>query len=224
VRLCLRGRINNIHLFAIPLRESHTGFQMESVVDALMVELCGREWKGKLIGIAADGARIKKHHGTWEGRLTSSSQRTNSQKTLQLGDDNHKCGDAPCMQSNALVFCSRGRLAAACNPISCAMTSLFLPPSPFASSLERPLANGAICWRPLAKNVPCSKDSSQIVLVMARVVILYSLAFCFPIALSAQATTRGRRLLENSTRRPLKENWGRVRDRIMTMIPTFYPT
>jgi hypothetical protein len=57
VRLCLRGDIRNLHLLAIPLRESHTGLQMTGVVDALMIDICGCEWKGKLIGIATDGAR-----------------------------------------------------------------------------------------------------------------------------------------------------------------------
>jgi hypothetical protein len=40
MRLCLRGDNMNVH-----------------VVDALMIMLCGREGKGKLIGIATDGAR-----------------------------------------------------------------------------------------------------------------------------------------------------------------------
>jgi hypothetical protein len=57
VRLCLRGDIKNFNLLSIPLRESHTGLQMAGVVDALMIDLCGCEWKGKLIGIATDGAR-----------------------------------------------------------------------------------------------------------------------------------------------------------------------
>jgi hypothetical protein len=30
---------------------------MAGVVDALMIDLCGSEWKGKLVGIATDGAR-----------------------------------------------------------------------------------------------------------------------------------------------------------------------
>jgi hypothetical protein len=37
VRLCLRGDIENVHLLAIPLRESHTGFQMANVVEQLMI-------------------------------------------------------------------------------------------------------------------------------------------------------------------------------------------
>jgi hypothetical protein len=56
VRFCLRGDIENVHLLTIPLRESNTGFQMANVVEQLMIELCGSEWKGKLIGIATDGA------------------------------------------------------------------------------------------------------------------------------------------------------------------------
>jgi hypothetical protein len=39
VRLCLRGDIKNVHLLAIPLRESHTGLQMANVVDALKIAL-----------------------------------------------------------------------------------------------------------------------------------------------------------------------------------------
>jgi hypothetical protein len=57
VRLCLSGDIRNIHLLSIPLRESHAGLQMAGVIDALMIYICGYEWRGKLIGIATDGAR-----------------------------------------------------------------------------------------------------------------------------------------------------------------------
>jgi hypothetical protein len=51
--------------------------------------------------------------------------------------------------------------------------------------------------RPLADDVPSSRDHSQNVLATARV-FLHSHLFCFPIALSARATTRRRRLLEIS--------------------------
>jgi hypothetical protein len=65
VRLCLRGYIRNLHLLAIPLRESHTDLQMAGLVDALMIDICGCEWKGNLIGIATDGARnmTERHSG-----------------------------------------------------------------------------------------------------------------------------------------------------------------
>jgi hypothetical protein len=72
VRLCIRGDIKNFHLLSIPLRESHTCLQMAGVVDALMIELCGGEWKGKLVGIATDGARNKtRRHSGAVTRLAS---------------------------------------------------------------------------------------------------------------------------------------------------------
>jgi hypothetical protein len=57
IRFCVRGRIENVHLIAIPLRTSHTGSQMAQLVDKVMVELCGNDWKANLIGISTDGAR-----------------------------------------------------------------------------------------------------------------------------------------------------------------------
>jgi hypothetical protein len=45
---------------------------MANVVDALMIELCGREWKGKLIWIATDGARkMTGRHSSAVARLAS---------------------------------------------------------------------------------------------------------------------------------------------------------
>jgi hypothetical protein len=45
---------------------------MANVVDALMIELCGREWKGKLIGIVTDGARnMTGRHSSAVTRLAS---------------------------------------------------------------------------------------------------------------------------------------------------------
>jgi hypothetical protein len=48
VRRCLHGEIKDVHLHAIPLRESHTGLQTENVVDALIIELCSSEWRANL--------------------------------------------------------------------------------------------------------------------------------------------------------------------------------
>jgi hypothetical protein len=39
VRLCLEGDIRNVHLLAVPLRESRTGLPIDNLVDALILEL-----------------------------------------------------------------------------------------------------------------------------------------------------------------------------------------
>jgi hypothetical protein len=57
-----------VHLIAIPLRTSHTGSQMAQLVDKVMVELCGNDWKANLIGISTDGARNMT--GKWRGAVT----------------------------------------------------------------------------------------------------------------------------------------------------------
>jgi hypothetical protein len=51
------GRINNLHLLAIPLREAHTGLSMAKLVAILVVVLCGESCKIKLIGKSTDGDR-----------------------------------------------------------------------------------------------------------------------------------------------------------------------
>jgi hypothetical protein len=57
VRLLVGGRIENLHLLAIPLREAHTGINMAELVHSFMTVLCGESWKDKLVGICTDGAR-----------------------------------------------------------------------------------------------------------------------------------------------------------------------
>jgi hypothetical protein len=66
--------------------------------------------------------------------------------------------------------------------------------SPRRSSDHSRMAN--LLERRLADDVSCSRDHSQNVLAAVRVVVLHNHVFCFPIALSARATTRRRRLLE----------------------------
>jgi hypothetical protein len=47
VRLCSNGVIENLHILAVPLRVSHTGLAMESVISRLMAALCVNYWKKK---------------------------------------------------------------------------------------------------------------------------------------------------------------------------------
>jgi hypothetical protein len=55
LRLLVGGRIENLHLLAIPLRESHTGLGMAKLVHSFMKVLCGESWKSKLLGYARMG-------------------------------------------------------------------------------------------------------------------------------------------------------------------------
>lgn len=43
VRLFVRGEIENVHLLAVPLRESYTGLRIANVVRAVIVELRGQD-------------------------------------------------------------------------------------------------------------------------------------------------------------------------------------
>ena len=52
LRLLVRGRIDNLLLLAIPLREAQTGLRMAKLVHMLMTILCGASWKIKLVGYA----------------------------------------------------------------------------------------------------------------------------------------------------------------------------
>jgi hypothetical protein len=56
LRLLEGGRIENLHLLAIPLRESHTCLGMAKPVHSFTKVLCGESWKSKLFGICTDGA------------------------------------------------------------------------------------------------------------------------------------------------------------------------
>jgi hypothetical protein len=110
---------------------------------------------------------------------------------LLFDDDNHT------RRAMNSIFCSRDQLAEARNAITCALTSFVLT-SIAIRHAARETTRG---WRnlherPLADDVPCSRDHSQNVLATVRVVLLDTHVFCFPIALSALATTRRRRLLE----------------------------
>lgn len=74
VRLCVHGEIENVHLLAIPLPESHTGLQIGNVLEAVMVELCGHGWKGKFVGISTDG--VRNVTGRHSGAVTSPAEGT----------------------------------------------------------------------------------------------------------------------------------------------------
>jgi hypothetical protein len=82
----------------------------------------------------------KKSKKSWNVRRTifSSTRGTNLHKALLFSDDNHK------RRSIHSALCSRDLLPEARNAITCALAILFLPPSPFATPLERTLANGPI--------------------------------------------------------------------------------
>jgi hypothetical protein len=94
-------------------------------------------------------------------------------------------------------FCSRDQLAEARNAITCALTSFVLT-SIVIRHAARDTTRGwrNLLKRPLADDVPCSRDHSQKVLATVRDVVLHTHVFCFPIVLSSPATTRRRRLLE----------------------------
>jgi hypothetical protein len=95
------------------------------------------------------------------------------------------------------AFCSRDQLAEARNAITCALT-YFVLTSITIRHAARDAARGwrSLLTRPLADDVPCSRDHSQNVLATVRVVVLHTHVFCFPIALSARATIRRKHLLE----------------------------
>jgi hypothetical protein len=97
------------------------------------------------------------------------------------------------------AFCSRDQLVEARNAITCALTSFVLT-SIAIRHVARDTTRGwrNMLLRPFADDVPCSRDHSQNVLATVRVVVLHTLVFCFPIALSARATTHRGRLLETS--------------------------
>jgi hypothetical protein len=108
-------------------------------------------------------------------------------------NDNHK------RRAMYSAFCSRDQLAEACNAITCALTSYvltFIAIRHAARYNTRGWRN--LLTRPLEDDVPCSRNQSQKVLATVRVVVLRTHVFCFPIALSARATTRRRRLIETS--------------------------
>jgi hypothetical protein len=99
--------------------------------------------------------------------------------------------DAQCIQISAR------ELAEARNAITCALTCFVLNSLVIryaARETTRRWRN--LLKRPLADYVTCSTDHSQNVLATVRVVVLHTHVSCFPIALSARATTRRRRLLE----------------------------
>jgi hypothetical protein len=135
----------------------------------------------------------------------------NSQKHLLYGDDNLK------RRAIHSAFCSRDQLAEARNAITCALTNFvltdqlaearnaitcaltyFVLTSIAIRHAARETIRGSrnLLERPLADDVSCSRDQSQNVLATVRVVVLHNHVFSFPIALSARATTRRRRLLE----------------------------
>jgi hypothetical protein len=95
------------------------------------------------------------------------------------------------------AFYSRYRLAETRNAITCALT-FFVLTSIAIRHAAREITRGwrNLLERPLADDVPCSRDHSQNVLATVRVVVLHTHVFCFLIALPARATTRRRRLLE----------------------------
>jgi hypothetical protein len=95
------------------------------------------------------------------------------------------------------AFCSRDQRAEARNAITCPLTSFALT-SIAIRHAARETTRGwrNLLERPLADDVPCSRDHLQNVLATVRVVVLHTHVFCLPIALSARATTRRRRLLE----------------------------
>jgi hypothetical protein len=112
---------------------------------------------------------------------------------LLFGDNNHKL---PAMHS---VLCPRDQLAEARNAITCALTS-FVVTSIAIRHAVRETTRGwrNMLKRPLADDMPYWRDHSQNLLATVGVVVLYSHVFCFPIVLSARATTRKKRLLETS--------------------------
>jgi hypothetical protein len=123
--------------------------------------------------------------------ITSSAREINSQRALLFHDDNHK------RRATHSAFCSRDQIAEARNAMTCALTSFALT-SIAIRHAARDTTRGwrKLLKRPLADDVPCSRDHSQNILATMRVVVLHTHVFCLPIALSARATTRRRRLLE----------------------------
>ena len=55
IRFSVQETIHNLHLVAIPMRESHTGDYMFRLVADFLNALCP-SWKAKLIGVSSDGA------------------------------------------------------------------------------------------------------------------------------------------------------------------------
>jgi hypothetical protein len=100
------------------------------------------------------------------------------------------------------AFCSRDQLAEARNAITCALASFVLTSIAICHAARDTTRR----WRnlrtiPFADDVSCSRDHSQNFLATVRVVVLHTHGFCFPIALSARATTRRGRLLETLAHR-----------------------
>lgn len=65
VRICVDSKVENIHLLAVPLTESHTGTVMFEVVHDLSRGVVGINWSRRLLFVATNGAAnmIGRHQG-----------------------------------------------------------------------------------------------------------------------------------------------------------------
>jgi hypothetical protein len=55
-RINVHFEVENVHLLAIPMYESHTGLAMANPVSNLLNAMCPVAWECKLVGISTDGA------------------------------------------------------------------------------------------------------------------------------------------------------------------------
>jgi hypothetical protein len=56
IRVCLNGKIENFHLVALPLHDSHTAQDMIDVLVSFLTALL-IDWMKKVVGLTTDGAR-----------------------------------------------------------------------------------------------------------------------------------------------------------------------